>query len=77
MLAQAAMHGMGVALIPPFLIQRELGEGRLVVANRHVLRSDRAYYLMIPERRVESTTLDAFREWLVAQAADYADTKES
>ncbi len=77
MLAQAAMHGMGVALIPPFLIQRELGEGRLVVANRHVLRSDRAYYLMIPERRVESTTLDAFREWLVAQAADYTDTKES
>lgn len=77
MLAQAAMHAMGVALIPPFLIQRELGEGRLVVANRHVLRSDRAYYLMIPERRVESTTLDAFREWLVAQAANYADTKES
>ncbi|MBF8672851.1 LysR family transcriptional regulator [Pseudomonas fulva] len=77
MLAQAAMHAMGVALIPPFLIQRELGEGRLVVANRHVLRSDRAYYLMIPERRVESTTLDTFREWLVAQAADYADTKEN
>ncbi|AUA31203.1 LysR family transcriptional regulator [Pseudomonas fulva] len=77
MLAQAAMHAMGVALIPPFLIQRELGEGRLVVANRHVLRSDRAYYLMIPERRVESTTLNAFREWLVAQAANYADTKES
>lgn len=77
MLAQAAMHAMGVALIPPFLIQRELGEGRLVVANRHVLRSDRAYYLMIPERRVESTTLDAFREWLVAQAANYADAKES
>ncbi|WP_144963712.1 LysR family transcriptional regulator [Pseudomonas sp. DE0010] len=77
MLAQAAMHAMGVALIPPFLIQRELGEGRLVVANRHVLRSDRAYYLMIPERRIESTTLDAFREWLVAQAANYADAKES
>lgn len=77
MLAQAAMHAMGVALIPPFLIQRELGEGRLVVANRHVLRSDRAYYLMIPERRVESTTLDAFREWLVAQAANFEDTKES
>ncbi len=31
MLAQAAMHEMGVALIPPFLIQRELAEGRLVL----------------------------------------------
>lgn len=26
MLAQAAMHDMGIALIPPFLIQRELRE---------------------------------------------------
>ncbi|WP_240350502.1 LysR substrate-binding domain-containing protein, partial [Pseudomonas viridiflava] len=32
MLAQAAMHDMGVALIPPFLIQRELHEKRLVIA---------------------------------------------
>jgi DNA-binding transcriptional LysR family regulator len=38
MLAQAAMHDMGIALIPPFLIQRELGES-LVVANRHALSS--------------------------------------
>lgn len=34
MLAQAAMHDMGIALIPPFLIQRELAEKRLVIANR-------------------------------------------
>ena len=27
MLAQAAMHEMGIALIPPFLIRRELDEG--------------------------------------------------
>jgi LysR family glycine cleavage system transcriptional activator len=33
MLAQAAMHDMGVALIPPFLIRRELEEGRLKVCN--------------------------------------------
>ena len=71
MLAQAAMHDMGVALIPPFLIQRELQEGRLVVANRHALSSDKAYYLMIPERKVESASLRAFRDWLVAQAKQY------
>ncbi|WP_280043139.1 LysR substrate-binding domain-containing protein [Pseudomonas sp. Hg5Tf] len=72
MLAQAAMHEMGVALIPPFLIQRELAEGRLVVANRHALSSIKAYYLMIPERKVESASLRAFRDWLVAQAERYA-----
>ncbi|MDF9617873.1 LysR family transcriptional regulator [Pseudomonas entomophila] len=71
MLAQAAMHEMGIALIPPFLIQRELEEGRLVVANRHALASDKAYHLMIPERKVESASLRAFRDWLVAQAQQY------
>jgi transcriptional regulator, LysR family len=71
MLAQAAMHEMGIALIPPFLIQRELEEGRLVVANRHALSSDKAYYLMIPERKVESASLRAFRDWLVSQAQAY------
>ncbi|MBC3412250.1 transcriptional regulator GcvA [Pseudomonas sp. SWRI51] len=75
MLAQAAMHDMGIALIPPFLIQRELQEGRLVVANRHALNSDKAYHLMIPERKVESASLRAFRDWLIAQAQQYIASK--
>jgi len=71
MLAQAAMHDMGIALIPPFLIQRELAEERLVVANPSALSSLKAYYLMIPERKVESASLRAFRDWLVNQAMSY------
>ncbi len=72
MLAQAAMHDMGVALIPPFLIQRELTEKRLVVANSQALSSIKAYYLMIPERKIESASLKAFRDWLVNQAQSYS-----
>lgn len=72
MLAQAAMHDMGVALIPPFLIQRELAEKRLVVANPQALSSIKSYYLMIPERKVESASLKAFRDWLVNQAQSYS-----
>ncbi|MGF6556460.1 DNA-binding transcriptional LysR family regulator [Pseudomonas sp. S30_BP2TU TE3576] len=72
MLAQAAMHDMGIALIPPFLIQRELKEKRLVIANPQSLSSIKAYYLMIPERKVESASLRAFRDWLVNQAHSYS-----
>jgi DNA-binding transcriptional LysR family regulator len=71
MLAQAAMHDMGIALIPPFLIQRELAEKRLVIANSNALSSIKAYYLMIPERKVESASLRAFRDWLIGQAKAY------
>ncbi len=72
MLAQAAMHDMGIALIPPFLIQRELAEKRLVIANHQALSSIKAYYLMIPDRKVESASLRAFRDWLVSQAQSYS-----
>lgn len=71
MLAQAAMHEMGIALIPPFLIQRELAEKRLVVASPHALSSLKAYYLMIPERKAESASLRAFRDWLIEQSHAY------
>ena len=72
MLAQAAQHEMGIALIPPFLIQRELEEGSLVIAlDRAVPNNDRAYYLMVPERKAKSAALKAFRDWLLAQADAY------
>lgn len=72
MLSQAARHEMGIALIPPFLIQRELEEGSLVIAlNRTVPNGDRAYYLMVPERKSESAALKAFRDWLLGEAHAY------
>lgn len=71
MLAQAAMHDMGVALIPPFLIQEELASGRLVTACRQTYPSERAYYLIIPERKAETASLTAFRDWLMQTATAY------
>jgi DNA-binding transcriptional LysR family regulator len=53
------------------LIQHELAEKRLVVANPNALSSIKAYYLMIPERKAESASLRAFRDWLVKQASNY------
>lgn len=72
MLSQAAMHDMGIALIPPFLIQRELKENQLVIASPEALHSAKAYYLMIPERKVESASLHAFRDWLIDQSHRYS-----
>ncbi|UAW98786.1 LysR family transcriptional regulator [Halopseudomonas nanhaiensis] len=74
MLAQAATHGMGVALIPPFLIRRELESGQLINPCAHSFESDNAYYLMIPERKAESAALLVFRDWLIAEAEAYLDS---
>lgn len=72
MLAQAAIHQMGVALIPPFLIGQELLRKELVIAHQHAFSDARAYHLMIPERKVESASLKAFRDWLVGAARNYS-----
>lgn len=51
MLAEAAMSGLGVALIPPFLIQDELASGRLVAVAARPWRSGRRYDLIYPSRK--------------------------
>ncbi|MGV3656212.1 MAG: LysR family transcriptional regulator [Noviherbaspirillum sp.] len=71
MLAQAAMHDMGVALIPPMMIEEELGSGRLVVAHPHACLGDKAYYLIFPERKSETRGLREFKDWLAGEAARY------
>ncbi len=71
MLAQAASHGLGVALIPPFLIERELADGQLIIAHPHSAPSDNGYYLIVPERKVESVALNTLRDWLLNVAHAY------
>lgn len=71
MLAQAAMHGLGVALIPPFLIRNELADGRLISPCERSFDSANSYFLVIPERKAESAALLAFRDWLTFEAERY------
>ncbi|EGH33709.1 LysR family transcriptional regulator, partial [Pseudomonas syringae pv. japonica str. M301072] len=50
---------------------------RLVIANPRSLPGNKAYHLMIPERKVESASLTAFRDWLVGQACAYQLPQET
>ncbi len=65
----AAVHGMGVALVPRLLIAHELAGGHLVQACAHALVAERAYYLVTPEHRDGKPSLATFQAWLAQQAA--------
>jgi DNA-binding transcriptional LysR family regulator len=70
MLAVAATHGLGVALIPRMLVEAELARGELVIACPRPLRGQRGYYLVTPELgAAEPPAVGLFRDWLRAQAA--------
>lgn len=73
MLAEAAIHGMGIALIPRFLVDDELQRGVLIQIVKHEYLSDRSYYLIYPEQKSENAALTAFRGWLEAQAREYRE----
>lgn len=64
--AQAAMVGVGLALLPRFLIERELEQGELVCALPQLpeVESAERYYLACPTRRAPHPPLQAFRTWL-------------
>lgn len=63
MLAVAATHGMGVALIPPMLIEAELARGELIIVCPQTLRGERSYYLVTPQQP-PSQALTHFSQWL-------------
>jgi LysR family glycine cleavage system transcriptional activator len=69
MLAEAAVRGMGVALSPPWFVQEELAQGQLVDVCGHAVASDRSYALIWPEDKAGAPALQAFADWLQAQAA--------
>ena len=67
MIAVAATHGMGVALMPPMLIEAELASGDLVVACNRPLRGERGYYLVTPAS-AQPPVLVVFAQWLAQTA---------
>ncbi len=68
MLSMAAIHGMGVALIPPMLIESELARGELRIVCNRPMRGKRGYYLVTADSRDERPAVTHFRQWLTAQA---------
>lgn len=67
--SQATMVGVGIALLPTFLIQDELASGKLVRAIDLPMESAERYYLVWPPERSKHPPLIAFRDWLLAETA--------
>ncbi len=74
MVIQAAIAGLGLALMPRFLIKEELSLGRLVVAINRPVTSNMAYYLVHPELNANLYKVSVFRDWLIEQCARSAET---
>ena len=63
-MTQGAIHGLGLALLPLFLIARELAEQRLIPAFGAPIKSLGSYFLVWPKDLPARTPLLSFRNWL-------------
>ncbi|MGV3548670.1 LysR substrate-binding domain-containing protein [Rhizobium sp.] len=70
---QACLAGLGVALMPEFLIETELGSGRLVRALDWSVESESAYYLVRPRHRLDFAPARIFADWLAAKVSEFRE----
>ena len=66
-ITQAAIHGLGVALLPDFIAEQELASGRLITAYGGPTRSLDAYFLVWSDSNASSPALRLFRDWIATQ----------
>ncbi|MCU1725029.1 LysR family transcriptional regulator [Pseudomonas sp. 5P_5.1_Bac1] len=70
MCLSAAQAGCGVALVPSYLAQTELAEGKLVVAWPHRMRSHGAHFLAFSEHAAEVPKVRCLVDWINQQVAN-------
>ena len=68
-MTQAAVHGLGIALLPTFLAESEIAAGRLGLALEGAPVTLGEYFLVWPPEHAADYPLLQFRDWLLAQIA--------
>lgn len=67
MIIEAAKSGLGMALLPTFLIEEELATGRLIAPFSQRVAGPGAYYLVTPQIKSGLPRVMAFRRWVLDQ----------
>ncbi len=68
-MVEAAVHGLGIALLPQFLARAEIAEGRLLGLFGDGVLGVGSYFLVWPKTGAWYPPLQAFRGWLAGECA--------
>ena len=67
MIIEAAVAGLGFALLPKYLIEQELASATLQIVLDRPMSTDNSYYVVLPEGRQETPMALEFQDWLLGQ----------
>lgn len=69
MIIEAAIVGLGFALLPKYLIEGELNSGRLKIVLDRPMTTENNYYLVTPEGKADYMAAKAFEAWVLSQVS--------
>jgi LysR family transcriptional regulator, glycine cleavage system transcriptional activator len=69
LLIQAALSGLGIAVVGRHAVRQELESGELVAPFGPPVRSGEAFWVVQPEKDGQNKNATAFRQWLLREAA--------
>lgn len=67
MVIEAALSGIGLAVVPVFMIEEYLSNGRLYLPFGPPVASGAGYYVVYPETRRPPAPVRVFRDWILAE----------
>ena len=68
MMAEVARAGLGIALLPEMFVAQDIRRRELTKLFAAEKNTRGAYYLIYPKRKANTPGLNAFKNWLLAQA---------
>lgn len=72
LMVQAAVEGLGMAIVQPEFVQDELASGRLISPFEPVIATGRKHFLVCPLHRRHDSAVARFFSWVTAQASQRA-----
>jgi len=72
---EAAISGLGIAIVERAVARDALQAGRLVAPFELTLRTEKSYYLVYPRRKQKDKTLALFRAWVLDCFAEQPEKK--
>jgi LysR family glycine cleavage system transcriptional activator len=67
---EAAACGLGILLVPHFLVADDIRAGRLVIPYPRMIRTRSAYYFICPESKKGMRSVSTFRDWILRAARE-------
>ncbi|SIR40869.1 LysR family transcriptional regulator, glycine cleavage system transcriptional activator [Rhizobium sp. RU20A] len=70
---EAALAGLGFALVPLYLIGQDIAANRLQVVFDKPFRTENNYYVVVPNGKQENPVSVAFRSWIAGEVSASPD----